>query len=103
MDELKTFSSEPEIDQGNDDILDNIETYADRRRTVCEVLRELYDLTFGVGDETVRDEMRTRLRTAYEMAKKMDRKLHEYKFNWDVNFWEENRDYAKDLERRTRR
>jgi len=85
------------------DILDNIEAYADKRRTICEVLRELYDLTFGVGDETVREEMRIRLRTAYEMAKKMDRKLHEYKFGWDEDFWEKNLDFLKDIERRSNR
>jgi len=86
-----------------DKILDNIDKYADKRRTICEVLRELYDLTFAVGNETVREEMRVRLKTAYEMAKKMDKKLHEYKFDWDKDFWEVNIDYEKDLERRSKR
>jgi len=85
------------------EILDNIEKYADKRRTICEVLRELYDLTYAIKNETIKEEMRIRLKTAYEMAKKMDRKLHEYKFGWDKDFWEVNKDYTKDLERRSKR
>jgi len=85
------------------DILDNIAKYADKRRTICEVLREIYDLTFAIGNETIREEIRVRLRTTYGMAKKMDRKLHEYKFDWDKDFWEVNKDYARDLERRSKR
>lgn len=85
------------------DILDNIEKYADKRRTICEVLREIYDLTFAIGNETIREEIRARLRTVYEMAKKMDRKLHEYKFDWDKDFWEINIDYESDLKRRSKR
>ena len=87
----------------NKEILDNIDRYADKRRTICEVIREIYDLTFAVNDETVREEIRVRLKTVYEMAKKMDRKLHEYKFDWDKDFWEVNRDYMRDLERRNKR
>ncbi|MHA1225147.1 MAG: hypothetical protein ACTSR2_00550 [Candidatus Hodarchaeales archaeon] len=87
----------------NKEILDNIDRYADKRRTICEVIREIYDLTFAVNDETVREEIRVRLKTVYEMAKKMDRKLHEYKFDWDKDFWEINKDYKKDLERRSKR
>ena len=82
---------------------DNIKTYTDKRRTICEVIRELYDLTFAVNDETVKNEMRVKLKTAYEMAKKMDKKLHEYKYDWDENFWEANQDYERDIARRERR
>ena len=89
-----------EIDK---DILDNISKYADERRTICEVLREIYDLTFAVSNETVRDEIRDRLKIVYEMAKKMDKKLHEYKFGWDRDFWVVNKDYKKDLGRRLKR
>ena len=104
MDE-ESKTSVVEVGQGNinESILNNIDKYVSKRRTICEVIREVYDLTFGVDNETMRDEIRLRLRTIYEMAKKMDKKLHEYKYDWDENFWEENRDYAKDLERRTKR
>lgn len=85
------------------EILDNLTRYADRRRTICEVIRELYDLSFAVSDETIKNEMKKRLKIIYEMAKKMDKKLHEYKFGWDENFWEVNKDFLRDLERRNKR
>lgn len=82
---------------------DNIETYTDKKRTVCEVIRETYDMTYAVQDITIKDEIRERLKIIYIMAKKMDKKLHEYKYNWSEGFWELNEDYEKDLERRSGR
>lgn len=51
------------------------------RRTICQVLREAYSAT---GDARVRG----LLDEAHVMAKRMDRKLREYKADYDAEgFW----------------
>jgi hypothetical protein len=72
------------------------------RRTICEVLREIWDIA-GVLDETLRKELEVRVVDAYTMAKKMDRRLREYKYGWDEGFWQANEDYEADLKRRSGR
>lgn len=52
------------------------------KRTICEVLREIYWYT---TDPTIR----TKVEEATTMAKKMDKKLHQYKHGWDEHEWEE--------------
>lgn len=76
---------------------------ASKQRTICEVLRELWDLSLGLVNETVQAEVQARLVGAYEMAKRMDRKLHQYKFNWDSDFWQANTNWREDLQRRQAR
>lgn len=78
-----------------------IDKYVSEKRTICEIMRETWDLTEAMN-ETVRDEVRERLKEMYIMAKKMDKKLNEYKYGWDKDFWKVNKDYKKDLERRTK-
>jgi hypothetical protein len=73
-----------------------------QRRTICEVLREIWDIA-QVLDETLRAELEVRVADAYTMAKKMDRKLREYKYGWDEDFWQANEDYEADLKRRSGR
>jgi len=51
------------------------------KRTICEVLREIYWYT---TDETIRE----KIKDAMQMAKKMDAKLRSYKSEWDKNEWE---------------
>lgn len=53
-----------------------------QRRTICEVLREIYDLTEGNKEVT------DKLQDAYVMAKKMDAKLRQYHGNYDAEWWE---------------
>ena len=72
------------------------------RRTICEVLREIWDIA-EVLDETLRAELEVRVVDAYTMAKGMDRKLREYKYGWDEDFWQANEDYEADLRRRSER
>jgi len=84
------------------DLLDQILYRAHRKRTICEVLREIWDLA-EVTDEDIREELEERILIAYEMAKKMNRKLREYKNDWDGQFWEVNKDYKRDLRRREKR
>ena len=50
-------------------------------RTICEVLREIYDL----AEEP---EIRSRCEEAIVMAKKMDARLRHYKYNYDEGWWE---------------
>lgn len=50
------------------------------KRTICEVLREAHR-------ETADPKVHALLGEAHRMAKKMDRKLREYKSDWDAGFW----------------
>jgi ubiquinone/menaquinone biosynthesis C-methylase UbiE len=72
-----------------------------QKRTLCEVLREVFDL---IDDPRVPVDIhcaaQNSLEDAYTMAKKMDKKLHEYKYNWDETFWLPNPNYHEDLKRR---
>ena len=60
----------------------SISTKTTAQRTICEVLREIYDLTEGNPNVTVR------LQDAYVMAKKMDAKLRQYQGDYDTEWWE---------------
>ena len=70
------------------------EVYKERfGRTICEVHREMYDIMY----EQLRlhpkyDELTTKLDEAYQMAKKMDAKLRQYKNNYDDGWWEKERE-----------
>ena len=54
-------------------------------RTICEVLREIHDRIDQDNEEIV-----SRLMEATHMAKRMNKKLTEYKPNWDDGFFEPN-------------
>lgn len=84
------------------EVVDQLKRQANLRRTICEVLRELWDLA-EVTDEDLGEEMQARIVDAYIMAKKMARKLREYKHQWPEDFWQVNVDYEQDLRRRSRR
>ena len=70
-------------------------------RTICEVIRELWEIS-EVLDETLRAEVQARLVDCYSMAKKMDRRLREYKYEWDADFWAVNEDAEADMRRRAK-
>jgi len=84
------------------EVIEQIKRQAAPCRTICEVLRELWDLS-EVTSEDLREEMQARLVDAYVMAKKMARKLREYKHQWPEDFWQANTDYEEDLRRRSDR
>ena len=63
----------------------SIATKTSARRTICEVLREIYDLAEGDA------EMTDRLQDAYVMAKKMDAKLRQHNGGYDEDWWEKER------------
>jgi len=51
------------------------------KRTVCEVLREIY---WGTEDVVIRE----KVQEAIGMAKRMDAKLRIYKADWEQTFYE---------------
>ena len=55
------------------------------KRTICEVLREIHDIS---KDNHSVVEL---LEEATTMAKKMDKKLKEYKADWQENFYKKNK------------
>lgn len=62
-------------------------------RTICEVHREMYDImSESMKDHKHYQQLTEKLEEAYQMAKKMDAKLRQYKNNYDDNWWEKERD-----------
>jgi len=61
---------------------------ANPKRTICEVLREIYW-------HTLDPEIREKALEASNMAKRMDKKLHEYKYGWDEHEWEITENYEE--------
>jgi len=69
-----------------------------RKRTLCEVLREINDLHQDQTEHSVA--VRKLLCEAEGMSKRMSYKLKEYNKKWDKEWWEDNPDYERDLDRR---
>ena len=65
------------------------------KRTICEVLREIHDITKDNPDVV------TLLEEATTMAKKMDAKLKEYKPDWQETFYQKNTNIEEKHRRRT--
>jgi len=61
---------------------------ANPKRTICEVLREIYWYTTD-------PEIREKVLEASGMAKRMDKRLHEYKYGWDEDEWEITDNYEE--------
>ena len=70
-----------------------------KKRTLCEVLRELADIHQDSQNPHDR-EVRKLLSECEGMAKRMNRKLKEYKTDYDKGWYEKNKDYVADLEKR---
>jgi hypothetical protein len=67
-------------------------------RTICEVHREVYRELYncfhnngGVMTEDSFEFLKTHMEEAFEYAKKMNNKLRQYKYNYDVGWWETHR------------
>lgn len=70
----------------------NLLTKVNVKRTICEVHREIWDiLDQKITDEEIRKECFEKIEEAYLMAKKMDKKLRQYKFNYDDDWWEKQK------------
>lgn len=61
---------------------------AERRRTICEVHREIYR---ELVKRNPRDPLLQKLKETFNMAKKMNNKLRQYKYNYDKGWWKKNR------------
>ena len=77
-----------------------IKTRTYDQRTICEIHREAWDIVENIEDDFVRHGLQTKLIIAYDMAKRMNAKLREYKKNWDEHFWEKNEDVNQDRQKR---
>jgi len=64
-------------------------------RTICELLREIYDLSQENNEKD--SVIRKKLCEAEKMVKKMSYALLEYNKKYDEGWWEQNRDYEQDL------
>jgi hypothetical protein len=70
---------------------------ASKLRTICEVIREVNDI---LQNKEIHKEILPKLIEIEYMAKKMEKKLLEYNRNGFPDWWKENKDYEKDLEKR---
>ena len=62
-------------------------------RTICEVHREIYDIMHEhLSNHFKYNDIEQKLDEAYTMAKKMDAKLRQYKYNYDDSWWETEKD-----------
>lgn len=66
-------------------------------RTLCEVLREINDLSKG---NELHEKIFTKLQECETMAKKMSRKLRKYSHEWEKDWWDKNLDYEADVIKR---
>lgn len=64
--------------------------HADKQefRTICEVHREIYRELLSRNPN---DFLLQKIEEAFTMAKKMNNKLRQYKFNYDNDWWEKNK------------
>ena len=77
-----------------------------RRRTICEVHREIYDILYDhYLDDPHFQQLVDKLQESYTMAKKMNAKLRQYKYHYDTDWWETmSKEIIKEtLARRTKR
>jgi predicted GTPase len=66
----------------------NIHAEKQNMRTICEVHREIYR---ELKKRNPDDLLLGKLEEAFNMAKKMNNKLRQYKYNYDDDWWEENK------------
>jgi hypothetical protein len=72
------------------------------KRTICEVIHEMYDLAQTINDPKIKKELETKLEEAYLYGKRMDRRLYAYKHDYDKDMWVDNPDWKNDLKKRKR-
>jgi hypothetical protein len=71
----------------------NKANFTNKKRVICEVHREMYDIILTLGKEVALGPLLDLLEEANTMAKKMSGKLFEYHY-------EENKNYDKSLKLR---
>ncbi|MHC4616409.1 MAG: hypothetical protein ACYTEQ_01515 [Planctomycetota bacterium] len=95
---MQTLSTE-ELEQTSKEL----KYWAGGKRWICETLREIYDIVDVLEDVELRKRLTGKLIRAMWQAKKMNKKLVEYKADYDAGLWEPNRDMAADEKRRRAR
>ena len=86
-------------------MVDKKKNVSDKRvsklRTICEVHREIYDI-INESDINIKlsNILIEKLNEVYGMGKKMDNKLRQYKYNYDDNWLEGNKNFKKSLFKR---
>ncbi|OEU68394.1 MAG: hypothetical protein BBJ57_02190 [Desulfobacterales bacterium PC51MH44] len=65
-------------------------------RTICEVHREIYNIV--IGKDCVDEEIIHLLEEAFDMAKRMSKKLRQYYSNYDNGWWEKTADHKQKLD-----
>lgn len=83
-----------------DEVKEYINTHVSRKRNICEVFREINDLSQSVQDESLKSNIQERILEGFKMGKKMNDRLFEYKYNWDREMFEKNENFEADLNRR---
>lgn len=76
---------------------DMVRFWVSPKRTVCEVLREINDLAIQIHEN---GRMLSLILEALKMTKNMDRKLREYKQDWDKGLYGNNENYQEDIKTR---
>lgn len=71
-------------------------------RTICEVHREIYDIMQQFPDSPEKQDIENKLEEAFLMAKKMNAKLRQYKFNYDDGWWEQQSQEMQDEKNKLR-
>lgn len=70
--------------------------YANKKRMICEVIREIFDIDHCREDKRVVE----KLKELHSMAKRMSTALYLKDKEYDKGWWKENTDYEEDLKRR---
>jgi hypothetical protein len=73
---------------------------SNRRRTICEVHREIYDCLL---DNESKEKIIELLEEAFELGKKMVIKLRQYKGGFSKEWYEENKNREESLKKRENR
>ncbi len=73
------------------------EKRASRRRTICEVHREIHD---AVQADEPKNKVLALLKEAYDYGKRMDAKLREQKRDYDEGLWPDNPNWKKSRKQR---
>jgi FkbM family methyltransferase len=69
-----------------------------KNRTICEVHREIYDIISSeVKNKDLESKIVNLLDESYNMAKKMNAKLTQYKRNYDEEWWQQNKNFTSSL------
>lgn len=86
-----------------EDIETDLKYRVNRIMTICETIRELWDVTYEL-DEGFQKEFQDRIKDLLISAKLISKKLQSKKYKWSEGFFiVPNEDYLKDLETRKKR